>query len=109
MVYSERLFMAVKCQIAPASFSGERVFTIKLANEQPYTSLAPRHFFWNSSRHIVSVNEPNEKVEGYVAARVVEELDENQFLVEVPDGEIVAIDKSDLVGRPTPIQPAIEV
>jgi hypothetical protein len=105
MVYIERQFMAVRCQIAPGGFSGERIFIVQLADGSSYKSLAPRRFCWNGSKQIVENNEPTTTISGFVAARIIENLDDNQSLIEVPDGEIIAIDKESLVERPTPIQP----
>ncbi len=40
-----------------------------------------------------------------VAARVTDEIDENQVAVEIPDGEVIAVDRGLVSDRPTPITP----
>jgi hypothetical protein len=105
MLSSERQLVALTCKIAPGGFSGERIFEVKLANGEPYRSLAPRQFCWNSQGNLIAENEPNTEVEGAIAARIVDSIDEDQVIVEVPDGEIIAVDKNDIKKRPTNIKP----
>jgi hypothetical protein len=105
MVYSDRQLVAIQCQVEPGGFSGERLFTVQLANGEDYVSVAPRQFCWNSNGNLVAINEPASKVNGLVAARVLEELEHSQVLVEVPDGQIIAVDRSKVQRRPTPIKP----
>ena len=38
-----RTLIAVPCELSLGAFSGERLFTIRLANGETYTSIAPRH------------------------------------------------------------------
>lgn len=97
--------VALPCKLSPGAFSGERVIDIELANGQIYTSVAPRHFCWNASGKLVGEREPSTEVDGMVAARVIDELDENQFAVEIPDGEVIAVDRGLVRDRPTPITP----
>ena len=40
-----------------------------------------------------------------VAARIVDELPDNQVAVEVPDGKVIVVDKGNTKKRPTPITP----
>jgi hypothetical protein len=100
--------VALICKIAPGGFSGERIFEVKLANGTPYSGLAPRQFCWNSQGHLVTGNEPSAEVDGMVAARLVDSIDDEQVIVEVPDGETIAVDKSNVIKRPTSIQPPME-
>jgi hypothetical protein len=86
-------------------FSGERLFTVKLANGADYHGIAPRHFCWNERGEIVGEYEPTRENEGKIAARVVDELEDGQVAVEVPNGEVIAVDRSDVVKRPTVIRP----
>jgi hypothetical protein len=105
MMSIERQLVAIKCIVAPGAFSGERLFNVQLANGESYGSLAPRQFCWNSGGAIVAIDEPTTAIDGYVAARVVEEIDATQALVEVPDGQIIAVDIGSVVSRPTSIRP----
>jgi hypothetical protein len=97
--------VALPCKLSPGAFSGERVIDVQLADGQIYTSVAPRHFCWNASGRLVGEKEPLAEVDGMVAARVIEDLDENQVAVEIPDGEVIAVDKGQVKSRPTPITP----
>jgi hypothetical protein len=97
--------VALPCKLSPGAFSGERVIDVKLADGQVYTSVAPRHFCWGASRRLVGEREPSTEVDGMVAARVIEELDGHQVAVEIPDGEIIAVDQAEVQPRPTPIAP----
>jgi hypothetical protein len=105
MMSLDRQLVALTCKVAPGGFSGERIFEVTLANGEPYRSLAPRQFCWNIHDQIVAENEPRTEVDGMVAARVVDSIDEDQMLVEVPDGEIIAVDKNNVKQRPTSINP----
>jgi hypothetical protein len=40
-----------------------------------------------------------------VAARIVDRTDDGQILVEVPDGEVIAVDEKMVKRRPTDIRP----
>lgn len=51
--------VAVPCTIAPGAFSGERIFSLTLANGEQYASLAPRFFCWNTEDQLVQENEPD--------------------------------------------------
>jgi len=51
-------------------------------------------------------DEPADELEdGLVAARFVDYVDGNQWIVEVPDGEVIAVDGENVTDRPTPIVP----
>jgi hypothetical protein len=104
----DRQLVALACKIAPGSFSGERIFEVKLANGEPYRSLTPRQFCWNSQGNLIAEDEPNSEVDGMVAARIVDSIDDDQWIVEVPDGETIAVDKRDVIERPTDIKPPTE-
>jgi len=100
-----RRLVALKCKVSPGGFSGERIFEVTLADGKPYRSLAPRQFCWNTNRQIVAENEPSSEIEGMIAARVVDFIDEDQVLVEVPDSEIIAVDTDKVEERPSHIEP----
>jgi hypothetical protein len=97
--------VALPCKLSPGGFSGERIFEVTLADGKPYKSLAPRQFCWNGERLLVAENEPTGEIEGMVAARVVESIDHDQIIVEVPDGAVIAVDKEAVQNRPTEINP----
>jgi hypothetical protein len=100
----DRQLVAIYCKISPGAFSGERVFSIDLANGDKYKSLAPRQFCWNGQNQIVEKDEPQSEIEGLIAARIVEDI-EGQFIVEIPDGNIIAVKKELVEKRPTNIKP----
>lgn len=103
---SGRRLIAVKCRLSKGVFASERAFEIRLANAQVHSGPVPLHFCWNAQGHLLRENEAVEdEVEGFLAARIVEELDCNQVAVEVPDGEVLAVRKDQIVSRPTPIHP----
>lgn len=102
---TDRTLVALPCKLFPGAFSGERLFEIKLANGDSYSSLAPRHFCWNAAGRLVQETEPTAETDGMIAARVVAELDDGQVQVEVPDAEVIAVDRSQVRPRPTPIVP----
>lgn len=100
----DRQLVALTCKVSPGGFSGERIFEITLANGESYRSLAPRHFCWNSENHLVAESEPQAEITGMIAARVIDVVD-GQTIVEVPDGEIIAVDQDRVKPRPTSIKP----
>jgi hypothetical protein len=97
--------VAIPCKLYQGMFSSERVFVVPLADGKTYDGVAPRHFCWNSDGEPVGEGERTDGAPGFVAAKVVEELDGNQLAVEVPDGEVVAVDKGVVRQRPTTIHP----
>jgi hypothetical protein len=107
MSMSERRFVALPCTLALGGFSGERIFEVTLADGSSYRSIAPRHFCWNDQEKLVAETEPTTEVPvpGMVAARVIDQTDDGQMIVEVPDGEVIAVDKKIVRSRPTEIKP----
>ncbi len=97
--------IAIPCKLSPGAFSGERVIEVRLADGQIYTSLVPRDFCWNAEGKLVGEDEPTTEVDGMVAGRMVDELPDDQVAVEIPDGEVIAVDRSEVKLRPTPILP----
>jgi hypothetical protein len=95
--------VALRCKLAPGMFSSERVFTVVLADGTEHRGIAARHFCWNADGVPVGPREPAEEAEGMVAARIVREVDISQVAVEVPDGEVIAVEEKNVVDRPTKI------
>ena len=107
MRFSQRL-VALSAYIEPGAFSGERLFEVVMANGEKYRSLAPRQFCWNYQEKLLREDEPTAKIEGMIAARIVDYIEGSQVLVEVPDGEIIAVDQESIKSRPTSIRPPIQ-
>jgi hypothetical protein len=101
----ENIFIAVTCIISPGAFSGERVFRVKLANSDFYVGISPREFCWNDHGLLVEKNEPEygSEIEGKIAARLLRTIDNDQIIVEVPDGQSIVVDSQTIVKRPTRI------
>lgn len=106
MALADRILVATPCKLAPGMFPGERLFTVKLANDTTHSGIAPRYFCWNKNGELVAENEPaTGEIDGFLAARVVDELDGDQVAVEIPNGEVIAVDRADVRPRPTEIRP----
>jgi hypothetical protein len=86
-------------------FSSERVFTITLADGKEYRGIAPRDFCWNDNGQLVGEKEPSEEADGWLAVKVIEEQEDGQVIVEVPDGAVLAVPRPAVQRRPTPIRP----
>ncbi len=101
------IFIALLCSISPGAFSGERIFSVKLSNSDIYTGISPREFCWNGSDLLVEKDEPNpgsdSRISGKIAARILRAIDDDEFIVEVPDGRSIVVDKQIIVPRPTRI------
>ena len=101
--------VAVKCKLYMGIFPSERFFEVTLANGENYRGLAPRHFCWNSRNAIVLEDETSDGEEGAVAAKLLQfpssNLPPGVFAVEVPDGELLGVDDSRIIKRPTKISP----
>jgi hypothetical protein len=102
---ADRCFVALPCTLAPGIVSGERFFEVRLANGRSYQSIAPRYFCWNEGGGLVGEFDPVAEAPGKVAARVVGEAEGGQVLVEVPDGKVIAVDRSEVCERPSQILP----
>lgn len=98
-------FCALPSKIAPGMFSSERIFRLTLADGSLYRGLAPRHFCWNADGKTLTETEPANETDGFIAGRVVEEIDDTQVAVEVPTGEVIAVDRPLVRSRPTEIRP----
>lgn len=101
----ERRLVAIPCTLEPGMFSSERLFKVTMANDTTYQGIAPSHFCWNEKGVLISENGPAEKESGLLAARIVEKLDGEQIAVELPDGEVIAVQDEDVRERPTVITP----
>jgi hypothetical protein len=97
--------IAIPCKLNLGVVSGERVFVVRLADGNDYVAIAPRQFCWNERGELVMEEEPADEAEGFVAARLIEQLDETQAAVEVPDGAVIAVDIKCIKPRPTEISP----
>src|SRR5438034_10688949 len=98
-----RKFVAVSCTLSPGMFTSELVVAVKMADGQMHHGIVPRHFCWNQGGKLVEENEVTGEVEGWVAARTVDEVDlpGDQVAIEVPDGEVVAVWQHQIAARPT--------
>lgn len=100
--------VAIKARIEQSGFSGERIFQVKLANGDPHRGLAPRQFCWNSRNNQIQEFDTDDNIEGFVAARIIDVIDDDQLVVEIPSGEVIAVDKQDVTERPTSIITPLE-
>lgn len=98
--------IAVESCLEGGVFSSERVFEVTLADGTVHAGIAPRYFCWDKHNKPVTEKSAQEKGPGLVAARVVEELADDQVAVEVPDGEVIAVRKSRVRERPTEVIPS---
>jgi hypothetical protein len=105
MSMSDRPFIALPCKLTPGGFSGERVFEVELADGKLYRGVAPRQFCWNDQGRLVAENEPADEASGMVDARALDWTDDGQTIVEVPDGEVIAVAETHVKRRPTDIKP----
>jgi hypothetical protein len=95
--------IAVPCILSKGMLPSERLVEIRLANGTINTAVVPSHFCWNAQGKIVEANEPAIEADGFLAARVVEQLPGKQTAVEIPDGAVIAVNDSDIKTRPTAI------
>jgi hypothetical protein len=103
---SKTTAVALKCNLSKGIFSTERIFEMRLANGETFTGLSPVHFCWNDKGDLLRPGEgEGEAIPGFIAARVVEELEGDQVAVEVPSGDVLAVRKAQIRERPTPITP----
>src|SRR5947208_863600 len=96
--------IAIRCKLMPGMFNSERVFEIKMANGENYRGVPPAHFCWDENDRLIG--EESEPIEesGKIAARIIEQLDEGPLAVEVPDGEVIAINENEALERPTVVR-----
>ncbi len=99
---------AIPCRLSASVFSGDCVFTVALANGEQYESASPRHFCWGGSGILIEDDTalPRESnVPGFIAVKVVDLPGSDIAIVEVPDGEVIAVSSQHVGARPTQIQP----
>jgi hypothetical protein len=109
MVAMATNLVAVKCILFPGVFPSERQFEVTLANGDTHTGISPRHFCWNKLGKIIEEEEVTDGAEGSIAAKLIsydEILPEGVQVVEVPDGEFLAVNKYNILStRPTKVNP----
>ena len=99
--------IAVECKLSKGLFSSERTFEVVLANQKRHSGPVPRHFCWNAEKTpLHGVEAEKEEIDGFVAARIVDTLENDQIAIEVPDGEVLAVRRNQVQKRPTQIQPS---
>lgn len=98
--------IALPAKISLGSFSGERYFTVLVANGEDYCSYAPQYFVWVDGQ-LVGDETPARESDGHVAAkfRCFKNEKKTIAIVEVPDGGVIEVLVSSLMERPTPIHP----
>ena len=62
-------------------------------------------FCWNADGQLVGEQEPTTETDGSIAVKRIAEVDGSQVQVEVPDGQVIAVDERQVKPRPTPIRP----
>lgn len=99
--------IALKCRIRAGAFSGEKVYTLKLANGTERCSLVPTSHCWTVDGKPIGPNEPVEEIDGMVEARFIQRgphpENRHSIWVEVPahmDSESIAIHENLVVPRP---------
>lgn len=95
--------VAIPCQYKWAAFSGERLFKLVLSNGESYIGVSSNNFLWNFLGGLVRDEQPLDYVDGMLAVRVIQYIDEDEVLVVLPDTEQVVVEK--VFPRPTPITP----
>ena len=97
--------VAVPCRLFPGVFASERVFEVLLQNGERHQGIAPRFFCWNEQGQVVADGESTIDVQGMVAAKLLDRGEDGYAVVEVPDGEVIAVDMAAVRKRPTAILP----
>ncbi len=94
-------FVYAECRLSSGSFSGECVFEIDMVGGRIYAGLAPRRDCRNKLGEKLRPNEPEDdkKIEGKVAARVVQNGGE-EATIAIPDGEVITVPVALLSNRP---------
>jgi hypothetical protein len=93
--------VTLPCSISRGAFSGELHFEIVLSNGDHHIGLAARRYFWTRDGRSLTVDEPapGEKIDGQVAARVLEFVSAEVALVSIPDGEVVTVAKDQIMNQ----------
>lgn len=88
----------IKCTISRGGFSDERVFTLS----NGYEGVASRQYFWRDDGRALEEGEPpiDQRIEGWVAVRIVEVREPGPVLVALPDGESIEVSLDVLTSRP---------
>lgn len=97
--------VALPCRLYPGAFVSERVFEVVLQNGDRHQGLTPRYFCWNEAGELVGAEEVTDGSPGFVAAKLLDRGPTDYAAVEVPDGEVLAVNKNLIRTRPTAIKP----
>src|SRR5262245_16095940 len=91
-------FVAVRCKFSKGLFYCGRAVEVTLADGNTHSGPAPLHYCLNDAGQPLNRGEAiDEEIDGWVAARRLDRpLQGDQVGVEVPDGEAIAVRKSQL-------------
>lgn len=91
-------FHFIPCKIERGGFSGERTFTISLANGEALVGSAHVDHLRTGDRKILDAGQPpfGEILDGFVRCREVEVRDQS-VVVEVPSADVIQVTKDELV------------
>jgi hypothetical protein len=82
--------------MSPGGFSGELAFVIALSDGTKHEGAASRRYFWTQDGHPVEKNDMKDATPGYIAVRILEENGKH-VLLSIPDGEVVKVNKEQIV------------
>jgi len=88
----------VACSLEAGAFSGERIFTLDLADTQSsYSGVVPAHYCFDENQQSLNQNQPakDKPINGFVEAFLVANGGD-QATVEFPDGEALRISLSQI-------------
>jgi hypothetical protein len=93
--------VAVVCKIRRGAFSDQRIFQIALPTGAEHVGAASVQYFVKKNDRALEASEPppGKELEGKVAARIVDEVD-NLVITSLPDGEVVTLEKNQLGESP---------
>ena len=80
----------LECEIARSGFSGERVFRIRLANQEEHIGITPVDYCRGSDMSMIGPNEPSKgkRIKAFVEGRVLENGGD-EAKIALPDGEVI--------------------
>jgi hypothetical protein len=84
----------IECDVSPGAFSGELAFEIILNGEKHVGLAAKMYFFAKDGKQLGDVTT---KTKALIMARVLREEEDGEFLVSIPDGEVIRVKKDHLI------------
>jgi hypothetical protein len=109
--YMQTHQIALLCEISRGAFSAERIFRIKLPNQEEYVGAASLDYCYTDKGRPLESDQPppGKTIKGKIEARFIQEKEGGTMLVAVPDGAVLTVGADQKTEFPKQVSPNVPV